>query len=281
MHKQLILVLAVLGLSANLASAQASTSRGDCSRHLERARTYEMFGDARAVPEFQEAIKTDASRCSIALFELSESLSRSLRFSEAQKALHDYIVSTPKLDHKEDIKDLTKLQNAADLKQRVDSSEEPSLVDLMELTKICDGFGRNKPKDALAYAERAVSLYPNSADALLLNAELLLPGSLDNTRAFLLLNQAAAIDTANPRIFSLRGWCYLFKLDVRQRSEADFREALRLSDDTEPLALKGLGYLFMFKGQRAESLAAFKKYLLTTKDDPEALAAIKRLESSQ
>ena len=83
--------------------------------HLEKARTYEMFGDARAVLEFQEAIKSDSSHCSVALLELSQSLSRSLRFSDASRALNDYIVNTPKLDHKQDIKELTALQNAADL----------------------------------------------------------------------------------------------------------------------------------------------------------------------
>jgi len=78
--------------------------------HLEKARTYEMFGDARAVLEFQEAIKSDSSHCSVALLEL-----RSLRFADASRALNDYNVNTPKLDHKQDIKELTALQNAADL----------------------------------------------------------------------------------------------------------------------------------------------------------------------
>lgn len=239
-----------------------------------------MFGDARAVLEFQEAVKMDASRCSVALLELSQSLSRSLRFSDAHRALNDYIVSTPKLDHTEDIKELTALQKAADVKQRVEGSAEPSLTDLIDLTKLCNSYGRGKRKDALPYAERAVSLYPNSADALLLNAELLLLVHLDDNRVLLLLNQAAAIDTTNPRIFSTRGWFYLFTLNDRLRAEADFREALRLSHDAELLGWKGLGYVLMLKGQKAESLAAFKKYLEIIKDDPEAVTAVERLERS-
>jgi hypothetical protein len=37
----------------------------------------------------------------------------------------------------------------------------------------------------------------------------------------------------------------------------------------------------MLKGEKAESLAAFKKYLLTNKDDAEAIALVKRLENPQ
>jgi hypothetical protein len=44
-----------------------------------------------------------------------------------------------------------------------------------------------------------------------------------------------------------------------------------LSNDADLLAWKGLGYVLMLKGEKAESLAAFKKYLLTNKDDAEAI----------
>ena len=118
-------------------------------------------------------------------------------------------------------------------------------------------------------------------DALLLSAETLLPVHLDDNRVLLLLNQAASIDAGNPRIFSTRGWFYLFTLNDRERSEKDFREALRLSNDADLLAWKGLGYVLMLKGEKAESLAAFKKYLLTNKDDAEAIALVKRLENPQ
>lgn len=281
MCKEWVIALAVLVVSATVASAQPSSKRRQCSMHLEKARTYEIFGDVRAVSEFQKAIKTSRHHCSVALLELSQSLSRSLRFEEAYRALNDYIVNTPKVDHREEIKELRALQNAAELKQRVETSEKPSLTDLIDLTKLCNAYGRRKTQDALPYAERAVSLYPNSGEALLLNAELLLPVHLDDNKVLLLLNQAASIDAANPRIFSSRGWFYLFTLNDRERSETDFREALRLSHETDSLAWKGLGYVLMFKGQKAESLAAFKRYLLIIKQDPEAIAIVKRLENSK
>ncbi len=279
MCKKWIIVLAVLVLSANVASAQAPSTRTDCSMHLEKARTYEMFGDVRAVAEFQAAIKGDSSRCSDALLELSQSLSRSLRFSDAFRTLNDYIVSTPKLDHKEDIKELTALQTAADLKQRVETAAEPTLTDLIALTKLCNVYGRGKARDALPYAEKAVSLYANSVSALLLNAEILLPVHLDDNRVLLLLNQAANIDSADARIFSTRGWFYLFTLNDRERSEKDFREALCLSHDADSLAWKGLGHVLMLTGRKVESLAALKKYLLINKEDAEAIALVKRLEN--
>ncbi len=249
----LFLIVFVLGF---VVCGQRGNEINDCNAHLERARSYEIVNDKRAEREFKAALNDGGTNCPLALFELSQHFSRRLRFHEAAEALKNYIERTPNDDHVEDQKELAIFEHAAIVKDRVENSEKPTLQDLLELTRFADGYGRTKTNDAMPFAEKAVSLYPESVDALLQLAGLLSPMKTDNKRVEQLLNKAASIDSNNPKVFSRRGWFYLFTASRRVDAENEFRRALSPSGDKDPLAWKGLGYVFMFKGQKQQAVEA-------------------------
>lgn len=268
---QSLLCLIVLVLGCVVVCGQRGNEINDCNAHLERARSYEIVNDKRAEREFKSALTDGGTNCPSALFELSQHFSRRLRFNEAAEALKNYIERTPNDDHVEDHKELAIFEHAAIVKDRVENAEKPTLQDLLELTGLAGGYGREKTSDAMPFAEKAVSLYPESVDALLQLAGLLSPTKTDNNRVEQLLNKAASIDSNNPKVFSRRGWFYLFTMGRRVDAENEFRRALSLSGDKDPLAWKGLGYIFMFKGQKQQAVEAFSSYLkLTHSDEPDS-----------
>jgi Flp pilus assembly protein TadD len=63
----------------------------------------------------------------------------------------------------------------------------------------------------------------------------------------------------------------VFRRNERQRpeeAERDFRLALSLSNDSDPGAWRGMGYLYLFRGQRHDALMAFRKCVLLTNNHP-------------
>jgi Tfp pilus assembly protein PilF len=96
----------------------------------------------------------------------------------------------------------------------------------------------------------------------------------------LLLHQAIALDANAPTVRSKLGYFYLFKRGRKEDAKIQFEKALELSDGKDPLAWKGLGYLFKFEGQRKEALAAFRKYQsMLNGSDGEVSLAIEQLET--
>lgn len=254
----------------------------DCLRHLEAARLYEVQNDQRAEQEFKLALAGSKKKCRAAFLEYSQSLKRNLRFREAANVLQSYIKLTGtkvRALHGEEVKVLLE---SARLKQRVDDSQTPSLNDLLKLTRLIEGYGR-KGVDALPYAEKAVKLYPDSVVGILQLVDLIRPPQLEKDRVEQLLNRAIALDQSDARAYSSRGWFYLFTRDRRVDAEKDFRQALLLSNNSYADALKGLGYVLMFNGQKTEAVAAFRSYLNLIKrheSDSEVPFLIGELENS-
>lgn len=278
MRVQCCLLLTVVVFGTVVAKAQNSGLVVDCEKHLERANSYESSNDSRAEQEFRLAISTREKRCSDAFLDFSYHLSSNLRFSESADALEEYVKLTPREDHSFHSNLIKILRNAATIKTRVDNTTVPQLQDLIDIARLLNSFGRQKPREALPYAEKAVALYPTSLDAIMLLAGLLT--AKDNDRVELLLNQAIAVDPNVANVRSTLGYFYLFMRGRKEDAKIQFEKALELSDGKDPLAWKGRGYLFKFEGQRKEALAAFRKYQSLLKgSDGEVSLAIEQLET--
>jgi Flp pilus assembly protein TadD len=259
------LLLGVLLTCNGQAQAQRSGISSDCIQHLEAARLYEVQNDQRAEQEFKLALAGSKKKCRAAFLEYSQSLSRNLRFHEAAMSLQSYIKLAGTKDQAENREEVKLLQEAARLKQRVDDSPTPALDDLLKLTRLAEGYARRKDTDALPYAEKAVKLYPDSVVAILQLVDLIRGPQLQPDRVEQLLNRAIALDQNNARAYSSRGWFYLFTRDRRVDAETDFRQAFLLSNNSYADALKGLGYVLMFNGQKTEAVAVFRRYLILIK----------------
>ena len=213
--------------------------------------------------------------------EFSRHLSGRLLFDKSAASLKSYIRHTPNKAHQEDIEELYDLKRAARLKKQVDASSEPSLKDLLDLTHLVTGYGRKHQSDALVYAEKAVTLYPDSVSAILLLVKSLPYGQIQTDRKVSLLNQAAIIEPNNSLVFSTRGWVYFYVRDLRN-AEKDFRRALSSSQNTDSGAWKGLGYALMERGSKRDAISAFRNYLryhkASTHDDDEITILIESLE---
>jgi tetratricopeptide (TPR) repeat protein len=232
--------------------------------HLERARSYEIWNDPRAAEELRAALRNRDKRCIDGFLKLSQYLARGLRFGEAARTLEEYILETPRQNHTEHLQEVQTFRHANRVKKRLENARTPDLQDLIYFARIANGYGRRTVNDALPYAERAVKLYPSSVEALMLLADLLMPTRTDEDKVELLLNQAVAMDTKSARVHSSRGWFFLFFRGRPEDAEKDFQTALEL-DGKDRIAWKGLGYFFMFKGQKKQALSAFTKYLSLAK----------------
>jgi tetratricopeptide (TPR) repeat protein len=207
-HKRFLLLwiaLLILGQTAS-ASNQRSGQYRAAKRHFERAMELDSFNDPRAEQEYRLAIKVRGGAYPDALQQLSFYLQRRLRFSEAAKALEEYISQTPQADHANDLKDLNDLQRAISLQKRINDSEKPALAGLTEFASLVSSYG--KLKDGVAYAEKALSLYPTSSEAHMLLARLLIgPGQQE--RRYELLRKAVELDSNNPKTHHQLGWFYI------------------------------------------------------------------------
>jgi tetratricopeptide (TPR) repeat protein len=236
-----------------------SRASANCESQLEQARLYEMTEDPRAESEFRRLLAATGNKCADAFLELSQHLSRHLKFREAAAALKPYLRLVSGAERAYSAQDLRDLLSAAELKERVETSKQPQLNDLLKLTHVIEIYGQNHRQDAVSYAENALRLYPDSVLAMLSLVDLLLPERQEKDRLEVLLNRAATLEPQNARIYATRGWFYLFSRD--DIAEKDFRKALLLSNNRNATAWKGLGYINMRRGQNQSAIAAFRAYV--------------------
>lgn len=250
------------------AQASTSSSATDCDARLEQARDYEMAEDPRAESEFRMVLAATGDQCPDAFLELSQHLSRNLKFREAAAALKPYLRLMRADERGYNVQDVRDLLRAAELKERVETSKQPQLNDLLKLTHTIEIYGRHHRKDAVSYAENALKLYPDSVSAILSLVDLLLPEREDKERLEALLNRAVTLEPRNAKVYANRGWLFLFWRSDPKYAEEDFSKALLLSGDRNVTAWKGLGYIYMRRGDKQAALRAFRTYVRLNKSGP-------------
>lgn len=258
LHKLLILLLLCIGPLQPESKAQTGRVDKRCAEeHLDMARGNFGSGDSLAEKELRLAAEGCGGDYPQAWLMLSEFLSSHIRYKEAADALKRYIKLTPRLPHQEDFKDLRRISRAAELKERVDGAQTPSMPDLMELishVRTSVSFDDVRP-----YAEKLIQLYPDSVDAILLFARLMLPGTKDRARE--LIDKAITMEPRNVEVRIGSGWLYFWSLTNIPQAEAEFRTALDLSRKQNSEAWYGLGYALLHLNRRKESAEAFRNYL--------------------
>lgn len=261
----LFVLFASLGCGSLSTQAQSNPKATcNCDELLEQAEIYDMTNDARAEATFRSVALTNGQECPEVFLKLGMNLSHNLKFREAAEMLQMYVKRVPEKDRAIDDRDVQKFENAADLQERVANSAKPRLIDLLEYTRQVRAFGRKRDY-AIPYAERAVELYPDSVDALLLLVDVLPTMQAQKDRVEQLLNRAATIEPDNARIYTTKGWWNLHTFRKPEDAEKDFRQALSVSNNGDPTAWKGLGYVFMERGQKHDAVVAFRKYLSLNK----------------
>jgi len=279
----LFVLFALLGCGSPSTRTQAQrnpTTTCNCDALLEQAEIYDLTNDSRAEATFRSVALTNGKECPEVFLKLGMNLSHNLKFKEAAEMLRIYLQRVPEKDRALDDRDVKKFENAADLQDRVNDATRPRLSDLLEYTRQVRAFGRRRDY-AIPSAERAVELYPDSVDAILLLVDVLPPTQAEKDRVEQLLNRAATIEPTNARIYTTRGWWNLHTFRRSEDAEKDFRQALSVSNNTDPTAWKGLGYVFMERGQKREAVVAFRKYLSLNKNgtpDSEIVQLIESLE---
>ncbi len=149
-------------------STLQSSQEQEAIRHYERAFLLDSNNDPAAEQEYRLAINARGGVYPEALQGLRRLLQMQLRLPEAILVLKDYIDQTPNERHTEDMKELASLENTVGLQLKVDRMEKPSITDFLALIPLIARYG--KPVKAVPYAERAVRLYPESAEAHILLA---------------------------------------------------------------------------------------------------------------
>jgi tetratricopeptide (TPR) repeat protein len=281
MKSMIFVIFVLLGsgeISGQSRNAKNLKTTSDCDRALESAEIYEITNNPQAEAAFRSIAATSGNKCPRVFLELSENLTRNLKFREAAEMMRAYVRRVPAKARGYDENDVRKLQNAAELQERVIKAPKPRLRDLLELTHQIRGFGR-KHDFAIPYAEKAVALYPDSVAALLMLIDVLPRTQNQKDKVEQLLNQAAALEPNNAKIYSMRGWWNFRTFRNLDDAEKDFRRALSLSNGTNLAAWQGLGYLFMERGQKHDAILAFRKYQgLRPVPDSEITQMLKNLE---
>lgn len=241
--------------------------QSDCESNVfynEAIRAYLDDNDNSEEEKFRQAIDTLNGKCPDALLKLSIILSEKLRFSEAIPYLEQYIKRTPRREHENYLSDLKELRRIAALKSKVDSQTEPSLEDLLELIPKIDGYGRLS--DAIPYAEKAVRLYPQSANALLKLSQLL--GSTDNERALALIRNAIALEPDSPDLYYTEG--YTLSLARRYKeAEESYLKAIRVSSGKHRFSWYELGFIYLGQKRKKDALNTYRKYLQLNRSNDE------------
>jgi len=108
------------------------------------------------------------------------------------------------------------------------------------------------PGGAIRHYERALELFPNDPDALLVLGYLRAAGGFDLAGARELLEKAVEVDPFNPVAQSAPGWLHWFRGDFRAAIES-FREALQ-DLEKKPLFLLWLAWVYAANGNLDEAL---------------------------
>ncbi|HKO45274.1 MAG TPA: hypothetical protein VJU84_18515 [Pyrinomonadaceae bacterium] len=268
------LLLAIAVLSPRTPAQE--TSEVNCEALLEQAETYDITNDSRAEAAFRTVALAHGKKCPEVFLKLSMNLSHSLKFNEAAEMLRVYRKLVPKSRANDD-QDLQRFEKAAKVQERIANSPLPSLDDLLDYTRYVRAYGR-KPYSAIPYAEKAVQLYPDAVEAILLLLEVLPPRQAQEERVEHLLNRAATIEPSNSTIYTTRGWWNLHTFRRSDDAEKYFRQALLVSNDSDPTAWKGLGYVFMERGKKHDAIRFFRRSLRLESADPEIIRVIESLE---
>jgi tetratricopeptide (TPR) repeat protein len=239
--------------------AQETEKGRTAKQHFERAEQLAAFRDPKAEQEYKLAIQSCDGHYPQAWFELSRILQRQLRLTEAVTALQNYISQTPQDDHIADAKDLADLKRAIELQNRIDKVNGLSLEEYLEFIPLVAGFG--DAKDALPYAEKALTLYPSSSEANLMLARFL--PIEQKARRLTLVKTAIELSPNNPAAHSQLGWYYYSPEGDIKKSIQEFRKALELTDGQYADAWQGLGQALTADGQKTEAIEAYRNYLKT------------------
>ena len=247
----------LVGFCLHSVTLAAQSNASSAKQHLERARSYSAAKDPRAEEEFKQAIAARDDKYPEAWEAFSTHLAYALKFKEAATAFRKYLKQTKTKVSSTEQQHLKRLDRGALLRSRHERRQSMSLEEMLELTKLVDGFGA--PEDAVPYAEKTVELFPQSGEALIALAELI--KNQQRERAFDLLNRAISFDPNNPSFYVARGR-YLFWVQGNPRAaEADFRKAIELSNGTNFSAWAGLGDSLARTGRKDEAIAAYRQYL--------------------
>lgn len=250
-------VILLVGFCLPNVTVAAQSDTLSAKQHLERARLYSAAKDPRTEEEFKQAIAARGGKYPEAWEALSTHLADALKLKEAAAAFRKYVKQTRTKVSSTELEHLKRLDRGALLRARHDDGQSMSLEEMLELTKLVDGFG--SPQDAVPYAEKTVELYPQSGEALVALAELI--KNEQKQRALDLLNRAISFEPNNPPFYVARGR-YLFWVKGNPRTaEADFRKAIELSSGTNFSAWAGLGDSLARIGRKDEAIAAYRQYL--------------------
>lgn len=248
----------LVGFCLHSLTATAQSDASSANQHLERALSYSAAKDPRAEEEYKQAIAARGGVYPEAWEAFSTYLAYALRFKEAAVAWRNYMKQTKTKVSSTELEHLKRLDRGALLRSRHDGRQFMSMEEMLELTKLVDGFG--SAQDAVLYAERAAALYPQSGEALIALAKLIQNEQRD--RALDLLNRAISFEPNNPSFYVARGSYFFWVQGNPRTAEADFRKAIELSKGTNASAWAGLGDSLARIGCRDEAIAAYRRYLL-------------------
>lgn len=229
----------------------------DCEIEIRKAREYEVTDDPKAEVVFRLAQSIPG--CHIAFRELTFNLAGKLKFREAAESLTEYVKLEPG-ERERFSKTERELSIGSQIQARVESTEQPTVEDLIELTQLAAAYGNRHGWDAVRFAERAVNLYPKSVPAKLQLARLMLV-TRDLDRAGQILDEALTLEPENVNIYAAMGSNYLFGRMNLGKAASCFQKALMLSNDEDLDSWRGLGKVYKFMGRRYEALTAFRQYL--------------------
>ncbi len=117
---------------------------------MERALSYSAAKDPRAEEEYKQAIAARGGVHPEAWEAFSTYLAYALRFKEAAAAWRKYLKQTKTKVSSSELEHVKRLDRGALLRSRHDSRQSMSLEEMLELTKLVDGFGSTQ--DAVPYA---------------------------------------------------------------------------------------------------------------------------------
>lgn len=246
----------LVGFCLHSVSLKAQSNGSSAQQHLERARSYTAAKDSRADEEYKQAIAARRGIYPEAWEAFSSHFAYSLKFQEAAAAWRKYLKQTKRNVSSTQLEHLKRLDRGAVLRSRYDERQPMSLADMLELTKLVEGFGSTQA--AIPDAERAAELYPQSGEALITLANLIRNQQTD--RSLDLLNRAISFELNNASFYVARGKYFFWVQGNPRTAEADFRKAIELSR-TNASAWSGLGDSLARLGRRDEAIAAYRHYL--------------------
>ena len=262
MKKSLIfLVMSVLILGGNASANQVpKIISKDARLHYEKAREFETNNNnPLAEDEYRKAIAANKGYYPRAWRDFSFYLSSRLRFSEAAYAVDKYIQQQSGKVDKQERERSESLHRASDIGKKIIVAS-PTLQALKAYCGLVYLHGKNKGRDSLPFAEKAVSLYPDSSEALTLLATYLEYSSSPNKeRRLELLERAISIAPNNIDAFYRLGNYHFFNNpDIAKEY---YLRALRISEGTHAESWQGVARIYKRYGQSLEAIEAFKNYL--------------------